>query len=1231
LAFKTATFQEYIMAITVISGSSVTLDETSGAQNSGADSQNNEFSLLSGTSLPTAFADALSAVTPVTQSIPSIAGLSGYSTVNSSGTNLYSFGPDVTGIRFTLDGGDGVYSGLRTIDGTKIFLYVYPGDNNVLLGVVGDDNGTADPGDDTPIAPGSPAYPDVAFAVYLEPTLGGASALGDAGANGAKAWVVQYEPLYHNDPGNPDDSVSPLNVINVVVDQFSNFSLEGAPSGQNLFLMFGDGTPTGAATEVSIVVTASNPAAGGTVNTGQGGGGTTIGTNNQMIDPDEGMYFTFVTGANTDYTVPNLDQNEADLESNILFGGVYGATAARFSVVQLQPPKASTLKITALTTAAESGVGYIAGLGDVNNDFSDDATDTDDDVVAINKITITTYTKSGNHYTANTPLVFSASGTQDGRTVTFNTNGTVTIAGIEAKDDVAYETGGLHNRVLIQNVGGSGGNSAFDIGGFSVNTTLQDSVDFTALAFEDDAPTISANAGELNNIVVDETTLATDDDENYSSTFTSAFGADGAGTLVYSLAIAAGNPASGLTDSATNHAVFLFLESGKVVGREGTDAADAADNAIVFEVSINGSTGLVTLDQKRAVMHTPDSGADQATTLAADNLVQVVATITDKDGDQASASQDIGTDLVFEDDAPTVSANNTALLDDDVFTGGNPGGSGDDTNNDLTSGTLGHDFKQDGAGTIAYLTTSAPSGFAYSLNGTSLEVRQGTTLVLTLTLNSTTGAYTVTQNAPILHASGSNENNQPFTINYRVTDKDGDTADGTLAINVDDDTPTLAFGNMVGTGTVVPQYGFWSKSAGADGLGTSGLDMVLSSFQLVKPDNTVVAGSSFTFSELSPSPDGGGAYRFGGSLTGDFDNDAATPDITVNFTLTAYANGQYALDLQQGFSSTVTLSSANGSLDAGGPDPVRTLTIGSEEIVFFAAVPTAPAEGANSIESGILEGVPDLTEAQLQTNPLPPYIGSSAMNVSTSGIGIANNLLQGDNAVAISNADESFVVNPESPVIAVKVYIDNSVAGYDFATEDLYYRVYYTDGSVSSLVEVNAVTAGAKANDPVSFLIQREGTKLIDAVQLIMGRGEIKVPVIEFTKEVETLADDVRLNFAATVTDGDSDTATSNFSTTLTTNELTGATIDFYLAGISGASDAFNVDLSSVKNDYQITGFGAGSVADKLVLLGDLGAGVVIDNTGTDSVVTITETGGQVTTVTLIGVDVLNTDIVAIA
>ena len=159
------------------------------------------------------------------------------------------------------------------------------------------------------------------------------------------------------------------------------------------------------------------------------------------------------------------------------------------------------------------------------------------------------------------------------------------------------------------------------------------------------------------------------------------------------------------------------------------------------------------------------------------------ATIT---GEGGTITRDIT--ITVNDDGPTVTSNATVQLDDDALSGGNPGGVGDDPDAVNVTGTLGHSFGADG-GSIAYLTSGAPQGFSYQISGSSLLVIQGETTVLTLTLNTATGAYTVTQNAPISHEAGAAENNQSFTIAYRVTDGDGDTVDGTLAIDVDDDIP----------------------------------------------------------------------------------------------------------------------------------------------------------------------------------------------------------------------------------------------------------------------------------------------------------------------------------------------------------------------------------------------------------------------------------------------------------
>jgi len=162
-------------------------------------------------------------------------------------------------------------------------------------------------------------------------------------------------------------------------------------------------------------------------------------------------------------------------------------------------------------------------------------------------------------------------------------------------------------------------------------------------------PSISPS-GQTPTLTVDETVLATDATGSFTSAFTSSFGADGAGTLTYGLSVVAGP--SGLVDTATNEAVTLSLVSGHVEGRTATT------NLLVFRVDVDGS-GNVTLDQQRAVVHTPDTGPNQSTTLSADNLVQLTATITDKDGDSASAVLNIGQNLVFLDDAPSITANAT--------------------------------------------------------------------------------------------------------------------------------------------------------------------------------------------------------------------------------------------------------------------------------------------------------------------------------------------------------------------------------------------------------------------------------------------------------------------------------------------------------------------------------------------------------------------------------------------
>ncbi|UVM08066.1 DUF5801 repeats-in-toxin domain-containing protein [Pseudomonas laurylsulfatiphila] len=1372
----TTSFTDSVLGV-VATGEDVTLDETAGLQNATAtptpagDADDNDILVAS---LPSTFTTRLAALGAGTATGAALSGYTG--AAGNTGSNAFTItadpGATITDISFVGSSGEplnGVDSGLDTLDGTSILLYTDT-NNNIVVGRAGSATGT------------------IVFAAYIEET--------GSPVTGGKIWTVEYQPLKHPVVTNADDSLNLADKVFIGASQDLEFSLANAPSGQNLFLMFTKANPNVVdvagvlrITDPTIIATGKDPAdqssgvnitTGDTINTSQAGGPTTFGTNNQMIVEQEGIRFSFVTGARQNVTIPNLDQNEADVESNVDFTGVFNAKSASFDVVQLQSGKSAVVRVSAFSTAVESGTNFINGyVGDTS--------------IAISNVRVLNSTGQ---------VIENSNGSVNDPAITISfAAGVATITGVKAGYQIEYTTTSDHNRVLVENgaaVNAKGNEHAdFDIGGFTlVQASISKAEIGSRIIFDDDGPSISTTGTEPT-LTVDETVLATNDTQSFAANFTSAFGADGAGTLTYALGMVAG--ACGLTDTASGEAVNLSLNGAVVEGRTAlsnllvftvsvaadgsvtldqlravvhpdptnpddstsltsdnlvtltatktdgdgdsaqatlnigqnlvfkddgpsitttgaeptltvdetllaTDAtqsyaanfnsafgADGAGtltyalgvvagasgltdtasgqavnlslngavvegrtalgNLLVFTVSV-AADGSVTLDQLRAVVHPNTTNPDDSTTLTSDNLVTLTATITDKEGDSAQATLNIGQNLVFKDDGPSISTTGvepTLTVDETLLTT-------NDTQSFAANFTSA--FGADGAGTLSYALgvaagasglTDTASGQAVnlSLNGAVVEGRTATSNLLVFTVGvAANGSVTLDQLRAVVHSDPNNPDDSKtltsdnlVTLTAIKTDGDGDSAQATLNIGQNlvfkDDGPALSFGNLIGTGSVLAQSGFWNMATGADGLGAAGLDISLvnNQFTLVRPDNTTTTGTG-TLTELAQSPDVNGAYQFAGTLTGDFDNNAATANTTVDYTLTAYADGRYALDLVQGFSSTIVLSSADGSLAAGGPDSVRTLLIPqtsnpaipstSEEIVFFSAKALASTA---DILTGIGLGAPDPTEATLQTNPLPSYIDPAAMNVSTSGIGVGNNVFQGDNLAAISAADESFVINPESLLTGMKVFIDNSVAGYNTATEDLYYRIYYADGSNSSLVEVNTLTP--EAGGQVSFLVQKEGATLIDAVQLTMGRGDVKIPVIQFIQQSESLASDVQLAFSATLTDKDGDSATSTFAANLFANDPVNAAFDFSLVGTIGKQDAFNIDLSVNENLYQVSGFDVGSgTQDKLVLNGDPNAVVQsINNAGADGVVTVAEAGGQTTTITLVGVDVQSTDI----
>ncbi|WP_373387894.1 retention module-containing protein [Pseudomonas alcaligenes] len=331
------------------------------------------------------------------------------------------------------------------------------------------------------------------------------------------------------------------------------------------------------------------------------------------------------------------------------------------------------------------------------------------------------------------------------------------------------------------------------------------------VAFDDHGPSISVVFGTAPNPSLntqDAETIGGASDTD-SGSFSGAFvvtpnhGADGPGTVTqtYSLNLLAGGTgplASGMNSAAGP--IYLYKIGGEIIGSSSDSLAGVNVGNTIFSLAVDAGTGQVTLTQFQEISHdlpgVNSNYSNQEEVLLAGKIgLTLTATITDGDGDFATADKtlDLGGKIAFDDDGPSTSSNLGVQLDDDALSGGIAGGPGgtDDADSVNTTGTLGHDFGADGAGTVKWVDSGAPGGFTYqaSPDGSQLLVKQGSTTVLTLTLNTATGAYTVTQNNPIQHDNANLENNQSFTLTYQVTDKDGDTATGSLSVNVDDDTP----------------------------------------------------------------------------------------------------------------------------------------------------------------------------------------------------------------------------------------------------------------------------------------------------------------------------------------------------------------------------------------------------------------------------------------------------------
>lgn len=406
---------------------------------------------------------------------------------------------------------------------------------------------------------------------------------------------------------------------------------------------------------------------------------------------------------------------------------------------------------------------------------------------------------------------------------------------------------------------------------------------------DDDGPDVTLSGTAAPTLTADDTTLGTNPTGNFSVVFSTDFGTDGPGAagVTYALDVLAPGTASGIFDVATGQEALLTRVGSVIEGR-------TAGNDLVFTVAVN-ATGIVTLDQLRAVQHTPDTGSDQSTTLAAANLITLTATAIDADGDTDAQAINIGQNLVFKDDAPSISAGGTeavATVDEsDTATNGTANFSSN------FSGLYG----ADGAGTTTYALSviAGASGLFDTLTGQAVNlsvtpggVVEGRTavggaLVFTVTVDAA-GVVTLNQDRAVIHDPNNGPNDTEtlsadnlIQLTATITDKDGDVDTAVLNIGqnlvLTDDAPTI-----VDQDTNVPGVQGFDGNPGTTGAqgetiaATGGTATGSFSFNIGADGHLAAfyAGGGSDFVDLDA---GAGVQRL--SLTGTVDN-AQTPAIT---------------------------------------------------------------------------------------------------------------------------------------------------------------------------------------------------------------------------------------------------------------------------------------------------------------------------------------------------------------
>nr|WP_277988539.1 retention module-containing protein [Aeromonas hydrophila] len=498
-------------------------------------------------------------------------------------------------------------------------------------------------------------------------------------------------------------------------------------------------------------------------------------------------------------------------------------------------------------------------------------------------------------------VITGSAGGVDYFTLTINpSSGEVTLALLDnvwhgdttnADDSVAL-TLGQGVLTLVQTVTDADGDSASAAVDLGTNGVFRFEDDGPRAGLAVEAPSLGASVDEslvsLGGAGTDGVASATLSAANVQAQFNPAFGADGAGSIGYSLALTGNDVASGLyaVDPAAPNgqgAAIVLNQVGNVI----TGSAGGVD---YFTLTINPSSGEVTLALLDNVWHGDTTNADDSVALTlGQGVLTLVQTVTDADGDSASAAVDLGANGVFrfEDDGPSVTIN--AVVDSGITLTTQDaqtiGSASDTATGSFAAAFLAAavpSYGADGPGTTTvsgYSLSVTDSNSGLTSNGLAITLTKvGNDIVGSTTAGevfrisvASNGTVTLTQSAELDHlpedVDNSNDNNLISLANGKVllsatvtvVDGDNDTATGTVSadlggnISFEDDVPSVTINAVVDSGiTLTTQDAQTIGSASDTATGSFAaafLAAAVPSYGADGPGTTTVSGYSLSVTD----------------------------------------------------------------------------------------------------------------------------------------------------------------------------------------------------------------------------------------------------------------------------------------------------------------------------------------------------------------------------------------------